>query len=248
MITQWAKMLLMGKYTGPTGVEYGTNPSSVIYNFNLIKDVNGNLFAPQLRSAITSMDYGTSVYSKLKRPDIIRMFEQQQDDFWGCQGFEFDLTNIDITKKSILWGKPPIRVGSESYPSMSNNTTVITPIKFVFGAGITAVSIKDYTLAEPITEGIKVNTVSISQAIEDEKLKTFYTLTGYAITAITLTEVGMIKTIGSVADYNKAGKIIFSEEDDSTDLRNVLLAREVLPKPLELLEGDYFTIVMEVNI
>ena len=36
--------------------------------------------------------------------------------------------------------------------------------------------------------------------------------------------------------------------DGRTAWSNVLLAREVLPKPLELLEGDYFTIVMEVNI
>ena len=247
MITQWAKMLLMGKYTGPTGVEYGANPSTVIYNFNLIKDVNGNLFAPQLRSAVTQIAAPTNSVDCI-RPDIIRMFEQQQDDFWGCQGFEFDLTDIDITKKSVLWSKPPLISTNTEYPSCSQNTTVITPIKFVFGTGTTAVSIKDYTLAEPITEGIKVNTVSISQAIEDEKLKTFYTLTGYATTAITLTEVGMIKTIGSVADYNKKGSPIFSEEEDTTDIHNVLLAREMLPKPLELLEGEYFTIVMEVNI
>lgn len=246
MITQWAKMLLMGKYTGPTGVEYGANPSTVIYNFNLIKDVNGNLFAPQLRSAVTSI-YAPINYMRCRRADIIRMFEQQQDDFWGCQGFEFDLTNIDITKKSVLWGKPPFMSGNIGYPAASQNTTVVTPIKFVFGTGTTAVNIKDYTLAEPITEGIKVNTVSISQAIEDEKLKTFYTLTGYATTAITITEVGMIKTIGSVTDYNKE-RFIFSEEEDTTDIHNVLLAREMLPKPLELLEGEYFTIVMEVNI
>lgn len=245
MITQWAKMLLMGKYTGPTGIEYGADKDATIYNLNLIKDIDGNFFAPQLRSNIMQIN---QVYNSVYcvRPDIIRMFEQQQDDFWGCQGFEFNLEDIDITKKKVLWGKPPRSSSTE--PSCSNNTTVITPIKFVFGTGIASASIKDYTLDSPITEGIKVNTVSVSQSFEDEKLKTFYTITGYATIPISISEIGMIKTIGAIQDYLKAGAPIFSEEDDSTDLRNVLLAREVLPKPLELLEGDYFTIVMEVNI
>ena len=246
MITQWAKMLLMGKYTGPTGIEYGADKDATIYNLNLIKDINGNFFAPQLRSNIIQVTSPTN-YTHCKRPDIIRMFEQQQDDFWGCQGFEFNLEDIDITKKKVLWGKP-LHTGSTAYPSNSNNTTVITPIKFVFGTGSVGASIKDYTLNSPITEGIKVNTVSVSQSFEDEKLKTFYTITGYATTPISISEIGMIKTIGAIQDYLKKGDPIFSEEDDSTDLRNVLLAREVLPKPLELLEGDYFTIVMEVNI
>ena len=242
MITQWAKMLLMGKYTGPTGVEYGADKDAIIYNLNLIKDINGNFFAPQLRSNIIQITSPIN-QAHCKRPDIIRMFEQQQDDFWGCQGFEFNLEDIDITKKKVLWGQP-----TEVYPSCSNNTTVITPIKFVFGTGSASASLKDYTLDSPITEGIKINTVSISQSFEDEKLKTFYTITGYATTPINISEIGMIKTIGAIQDYLKAGNPIFSEEDDNTDLRNVLLAREVLPKPLELLEGDYFTIVMEVNI